>query len=158
MQNESFAFSAVDPVAISKKRRMRILYTVLFAFAGIMLILSLIDGNKPTIFLFSMLLLSNGFGLFFPIIQKTVTLEMNHSSFRLNNAETHKHLYWKEIKMAQYNGRYLDMYWGSSFLKSIDLQMFPASEQLEILRLAGKYLAQVDVFIANRPDSVLEMA
>jgi hypothetical protein len=52
--------------------------------------------------------------------------------------------------MAQHNGRYLDLFWGSSFRKSIDLQMFAANDQVEILRLAGRYLAEHNVFISEK--------
>ncbi len=147
MQHDSYVFSAVESAAFSKRKRMQMLYVAGFVVSVLLVILSIIDGNKFKIFIFSILLVSNGISLLSPINKKPVTLEMDHAGLKLNNAESDKYLDWIDIKMARYNGRYLDLYWGSSFLKSIDLQMFPEHDQLEIVQLAGKYLAVHNVFI-----------
>lgn len=149
MQHDAHVFTANNPVAYGKSKRNQMLGVAGFAVSVILVILALIDGNNLKIFIFSVLLVSNGISLLFFINRKPVTLEMDRSSIKLNNEEIDKTLGWKDIKMARYEERYLDLFWGSSFRKSIDLQMFPEDDRLKIKLLAEKYLAQHNVFIVE---------
>jgi len=152
MQNDSNIFLATEPVDVSKRKRFPMIYLSGFAAAVLLVILAIMDGNNFKTFIFSIFLISNGIGLFFPDNIKPLKLEINYTGFTLYNAGSNKHLDWREVKMARYNGRYLDVIWGSSFRESIDLQKFSSNERVEIIRLLEMYLAQQNVFITKKND------
>jgi hypothetical protein len=150
MQNETYVFTAVNIEDPGKKKYQRLLYIAGFIVGVVGLIISLMNGNRIGTFSFSMFAVIYGISLLPQRKQAPLTLTINNTGFDFQNAESDKYHDWKEIKMAQHNGRYLDVFWGSSFRKSIDLQMFAAKDQLEIVRLAGRYLAEHNVFISEK--------
>lgn len=153
MQNESYVFTAVNTGDTGKKKYQRLLYIAGFIAGVIGLIISLMNENRIGTFSFSMFTVMYGISLLPQRKQAPIKLTLSHTGFDLQNAEIDTYHDWKEVKMAQYNGHYLNMFWGSSFRKSIDLQMFASNDQLEILRLAGRYLAEHNVFISEKNPS-----
>ena len=158
MQNELYVFTAVEPAVTDKSKNVRLLHVTLFLIAVVMGVVSLKNGNRFNTFISCLFAVSYGIRLLPPNKRAPVTLTLNPSGLKLNDTNGEMHLDWKEIKMAQVNGRYLDMYWGSSFLQSISLDMFTANDGVEIVRLAGKYLSAYNVFIAAKQETGLAMA
>ncbi len=150
MKNESYIFTAVNIEDVRKKKYQRWFYIAGFVVGVVGLIVSIKNGNRISTFTFSMFAIIYGINLLPDPKKVSITLTINKTGFDLQNAESDKYHDWKEVKLAQYNGRYLDVFWGSSFRKSIDLQMFAANDQVEILRLAGRYLAEYNVFISEK--------
>jgi hypothetical protein len=149
MQNEKYVFTALANNDMGKSKYQPWLHVAGFSVGVIGLIVSVLNKNHSGSFAFSMFTLVYGFRLLPERKKEPITLAINRKGFHFNNTESNKYHDWTEIKMAKYNGRYLDMYWGSSFLKSIDLHMFTENDRVQILRLSGIYLAENNVFIAE---------